>query len=328
MKKAIFTIVFLLSITETIKCQEDSGPLNTGAANFLTIIPDARNAAMGGASVSLPRNDNAIFYNAATTLLDNTRKGGITYTFTPWIRNYESGHSLNSIGGFYKVNKQNVLLAGFRYYNYPSVNVNELNPKKIHPKEFALDIGYAHELIHNLGVSLTLRYIHSDMGSIGNSKKGNAVAFDIGAVYKGDFSVPLIKTINWTTGLQLSNIGSKISYLNTKETLPVLVKAGGTLTLPFSTAHKLTIAADAGYRIAPSDVQSFHVSTGLEYTLINHFMLRGGYHYGNKDKGDMSYATTGAGINFYNVHFDFSWLFAPDSNLLNNTYWISLGYSF
>ena len=34
--------------------QEDYGPVNTGAANYLTIPADARSAAMGGVGVAAP----------------------------------------------------------------------------------------------------------------------------------------------------------------------------------------------------------------------------------------------------------------------------------
>ena len=48
--KRIGLYLFIIGIT-CIKAygQEDSGPVNTGAANYLTIPVDARSAAMGGA---------------------------------------------------------------------------------------------------------------------------------------------------------------------------------------------------------------------------------------------------------------------------------------
>ena len=47
--KRIGLYLFIIGIT-FIKAygQEDSGPVNTGAANYLTIPVDARSAAMGG----------------------------------------------------------------------------------------------------------------------------------------------------------------------------------------------------------------------------------------------------------------------------------------
>ena len=42
----------------------------------------------------------------------------------------------------------------------------------------------------------------------------------------------------------------------------------------------------------------------------NMVMLRGGYHCGDKKKGDASYATAGAGVEYAGVRLDFAWLFA------------------
>jgi len=329
MKKVILSLIILTAFTAVLYGQEEFEPIQAGAANFLTIPTNASSAAMGGTGVAVENNDQAIFYNGATTLLNDSRKGGITYNFTPWMRDYESGYSLNSVAGFYKIDKRNALLAGFRYYNYPKVNykTQETNPtKNIHPKEFAVDLGYARELYSNLALSATLRYIHSDMGNIGDAKSANAIAFDIGAFYKKEMR--FLQDANWGLGIQFAHIGSKIKYLDTKEHIPTLAKFGGSVYLPFSNIHKLMATTDLGYRFTPSDVSSINVSVGAEYTLLNHFMLRGGYHYGDKEKADESYGTAGLGVKCQGAHLDFSWLFAESESPLKNTFWISLGYLF
>jgi len=46
--------------------QEDYGPVNTGAANYLTIPADARSAAMGGGGVAAPGGgDGGFLYGVA-----------------------------------------------------------------------------------------------------------------------------------------------------------------------------------------------------------------------------------------------------------------------
>ncbi|MCC8174741.1 MAG: PorV/PorQ family protein [Odoribacter sp.] len=216
--------------------------VNTGAANFLLITPDARGAGIGGAGVARTENDNAIFYNGATVLADNNHKGGATYSFIPWMRNYKSGYSLHTIGGFYKMDSRNAFLAGFRYYNYPKFTVMqgvEKTGEKIQPRELAVDIGYAREILSNLALSATLRYIYSDMGNVGEAGASGAIAFDIGAFYKND--IVGIQEGNWGLGIHISNISSKIKYLDRKENLPAMAKLGGMVNLPFSLIHRLLI---------------------------------------------------------------------------------------
>ena len=45
--------------------------------------------------------------------------------------------SLHTLGGFYKIDEKNVILAGFRYYNYPKLGVLETGGESIRPKELA-----------------------------------------------------------------------------------------------------------------------------------------------------------------------------------------------
>lgn len=306
--------------------QEEINTVNTGVANYLTIPADARSAAMGGTGTALAGGDNAIFHNGATVLGDAARRGGVSYTYSPWMRDYQSGFSLHSLGGFYKINKRNAVLLGFRYFGYPKLEGMGEETSRVHPKEMAVEAGYAYEVIRNLSVSATFKYLYSDMGKVGNSDGAGSVAFDLGVWYKQEINN--WEGGNWSVGARVSNLGPKIKYLTSKEALPATVKVGGATDLPFSPMHRLILTADVGYRLAPKDVQAFHVGAGAEYTWMEHFMLRGGYHYGDKDKGDNSYATAGAGVRYKGVHLDFAWLFADKDYPVANTFWLSLGYSF
>lgn len=326
--RRLFLYLFIIGTTfAKTYGQEESGPINTGAANYLTIPTDARSAAMGGTGVAVMGGDNAIFQNGAIALsADTARKGGVTYTYAPWMRDYESGYSLHSLGGYYKINKRNAILLGFRYFGYPKMDGTGGNASGIHPKEMAVEAGYAYEVVKNLSVSATFKYLYSDMGKIGNSSGASSVAFDLGVFYKQEISN--WQGANWSVGAHASNLGPKIKYLTSKEALPAMVKVGGATDLPFSQKHRLILTADLGYRLSPADVQAFNVSAGAEYICMEHFKLRGGYHYGDKDKGDASYTTAGAGVEYAGVHLDFAWLFAGNDYLARNTFWLSLGYSF
>lgn len=70
MKKAIFCVIALGISVATVYGQDEVTAINTGAANFLTIMPDARTTALAGAGVSLTGNENAIFLNGATIAAD------------------------------------------------------------------------------------------------------------------------------------------------------------------------------------------------------------------------------------------------------------------
>lgn len=325
MRRILFSILFMGFTLWSAQAQE---PINTGVANFLNITSDARGAGMGSAGVALTGNDEAIFYNGATSLLDENRTGGITYNYTPWMRDFDGGYAFHTAGGFYKLNERSAILAGYRYFNNPKTNitVNGQQGGAIRPKEMAFAVGYAYELFTDFALSGTFKYIRSDMGKVEGAKSANAIAFDLGALYKT--AIKEMDGATWSVGVQVSNIGTKLKYLNKKESLPTMAKLGGAVDLPFSSLHRLIVTADVGYRIAPSDVESVNVSAGAEYILRENFMFRGGYHYGDKNKGDSSYGTAGLGTMLKGAHIDFSWLFAASDNPLRNTFWASFGYSF
>ena len=326
MRKIFVGLLSLCFSLEHSIAQDEITPINTGAANFLTLMTNARSAGMGG--VYIPENNDAVFQNGAMAAI-NPQKGGLTYSFSSIMRCYESGHSLNSVAGFYKLSRYGVVLGGFRYYHYPEVIMSDYNTDisyNIRPKEWAIDLGYAYEIIPQLAVSVTTRLIHSDMGSLGEAKAANAAAFDLGAVYQRN--IHILNGGYWTVGAQISNWGTKIKYIDNAEALPTSVKAGGSFDVSFLPEHHLMVAVDLGYRLSPSDVQVLNVNAGAEYRLKEHLMLRGGYHYGDKKKGDTSYATAGIGLQYYGIQADFSWLFADEETPLRNSLHFSLGYSF
>lgn len=306
--------------------QESPAPLKTGTANYLTIPADARSAAMGGCGVAMTDGNGAIFHNGAAALQDASSKGGISYTYIPWMRDHASGFSLHSVGGFYRINRRHAVLLGFRRFGYPSLSGMGEGTADIHPKELAIEAEYAYRIVENLSVSATVKYLYADMGTAGDGNGAGTVAFDVAALYSREFRN--LTDAFWSVGLQATHIGPKMKFLTSHESLPTMLKAGGAVSLPFLQIHRFTLTADALWRLSPSDVRTFGINAGAEYSVASLLMLRGGYHYGDKEKGDNSYATAGAGIKYKGIRLDFAWMFAGRDCPARNTYWLSLGYGF
>ena len=328
-QKNIIILFISLFTTWHVNAQDEIAPQNTGAANFLLLTTDARSAGMGGVGTAVPNNNQAIFSNGATTGLQ-PETYGISYGFAPLMRDVTSGHSLHSLAGFYKLRSKHIILGGFRYYHYPEVGIISTDAStstNIRPKEWSIDIGYAYKILPQLTASATIKWIHSDIGAFGEKQKADAVAFDIGVVYGQSFS--FCNGGNWAIGAQFSNLGNDLQYhASSQESLPALFKAGASVDLSFSPAHSLLIASDIRYRMNPADVRTTSIGIGVEYTLLEHFKARSGYHYGDEEKGDDSYATAGLGVECWRMQIDFAWLFAEKENAQRNSWWISLGYAF
>ena len=318
MRRILLTTTFIV-IASFALAQE---MISTGAANFLTLPTDARTAAMAGAGVALPGTGSAVFHNAASVYSNDSVRGAASYTYSPWMRDFASGYSLHALSGFYKINDRHAIVVGFRYFGYPSVEVEGASDLK--PKEWAVDLGYAYRIMKGLSASVTLRYVKSSLGAVDSYNSADAFAFDIGVYYHHSF----LQKGEWSAGVQLSNVGSKLSYLNSEESLPAVVRFGGAASYPFHENHRLTLAADVACRLQPSDVSTTSFSLGAEYVLMDMLALRGGYHYGDEEKADYSYATAGVGVSLYGASVDFSWLFADMDCTFRNSWWITLGYCF
>lgn len=314
---------FLFSAISIVgaNAQNDIEPINAGAANFLTIPSDARVLGMGGAYVASTEGKTAFFGNGAGLLFgENATKNEIAYNYSPWMRNYERGYNLHGLGAQHMLSDRHAIYGGLRHYGYPRlavINEGTPNDEFIQPSEWALDVGYAQKISYVLAFSATFRYIRSNMGNIEGAKNAEAVALDLGLLYRG--KMPWIPGAKWAAGIQLSNFGTKLKYLGEKNDLPTTGKLGGSLYLPFTPDHKITLAVDLGYRLAPSGRQWLGVNSGVEYTLSDFLRLRGGYRHADKDKGEWSYASAGAGFSYWKLRFDFAWLFAEKEAPIHNT---------
>ena len=323
-KKHIFVAVCACFMGGQLKAQ--SSVIETGAANFLNITADARTAGMAGTGVALSGANQSVYLNPAASLSADNAQAGFTYSYSPWMRDAKKGFSLHSLAGFYQLDEDNALLLGMRYFNYPKVNLSD-NLESVRPKEMAVELSYARRIYKGLSAALGLQYIYSDMcKGVENAKAANGVAVDLSVFYQQFLDKD--RDNFWNVGLKFSQLGSKMKYLDKEESLPMRLQAGGALGLRLAEHHRLMFSTEVAYRIQPSDVGSVSASAGAEYTLADSFMLRGGYHYGDKKKADASYGTVGAGFKRYGGSFDFAWLFAGDDCPYRNTFWLSLGYAF
>lgn len=318
------SLLFACFFTGAAFAQEDIKS-QAEAAGFLNIIPDARSAAMGGTGVSAATEAATLYHNGALAVF-NTEKAGISYSYTPWMKDLISGSALHAVSAWYRIGNKQSILAGFRSFSHPESALTDENGNiftHFTPSEWSLDLGYSRLILENFSLSLTLHYIHSDMGSYNGADAGNAIAFDLGASYRHNTS--WLEGAYWTAGLQLRNIGSKIKYLNEKYNLPGKINAGGSLYLPFSENHQLTCALDLNYQFAPSHSDVFGAGLGVEYTTLRYLAVRGGYHSGNKDKGVYGYGSVGCGLHFHHIRGDFAYWITESDSPLKNTFHLSVG---
>ena len=253
----------LVGASNFVYAQTDRINVVTSAVPFLRISPDARAGGMGDVGIATAPDANSAFWNLAKTPF-NTNKGGISVTYTPWLRGLDINDVyLASLSGYYKLDETQAISASIRYFSLGNIQFTDNSGVELgqyRPREFAFDAGYSRKLSEKLGLGITLRYINSSLatGDPNNSgtiyKPGTSVAADISMFHNG------IKEdgsgLNY--GVTLSNLGAKISYTNDatqKDYIPANLGLGVAYTKAFDQDSKLTFAADINKLLVPTPPQ-------------------------------------------------------------------------
>ncbi len=333
--------------------------ISTGVP-LLLIAPDSRGGAMGDVGAASRPDANSIHWNAAK-LSFMEKRAGLSFTYTPWLREIVSDIKLMYLSGYYRLDERNTLGASLTYFSLGSIDFFDeggLQTGTYKPNEFAFDVAYSMKLSENLSMSLTGRYIRSDLTqgqNVGTTSThaANAGAADLGLYYQN--KIDLEMPSQYAFGVQISNLGSKISYSDNMESsfLPANLRIGGRYSMDFDQFNNLSVMADFNKLLVPTPpvyddegnifagkdpnvgvlqgaIQSFYdapnglkeelqeisMSLGLEYWYNKILAVRAGYFYEAKNKGARKYLTLGAGLRYNVMGLDISYLISTSS--LNN----------
>ncbi len=264
MKKAIIKlaslVLVLTGMITNVNAQTDPINVVTTAVPFLRISPDARSGGMGDLGVATSADANSAFWNLAKTPF-NTSKGGISLTYTPWLKGLDINDVyLAALSGYYKLDDKQAFSGSLRYFSLGNIQFTDNNGSELgqyRPREFAIDAGYSRKLSEKLGVGIMLRYINSSLasGDPNNSgtiyKPGISVAADLSMFHTG------VKEdgsgLNY--GVTLSNLGTKISYTNDatqKDYIPANLGMGVAYTKVFDVNSKITFGLDLHKLLVPT----------------------------------------------------------------------------
>lgn len=231
----------------------------SSAIPMLRVSPDARAGGMGDAAIAVSPDANAIFWNRSKLPFAKD-KSAIALTYSPWMRSGGPNDVfLASLGGYLKLDDQQALSVGMRYFNLGEVQFADENGQRLQttrPKEYAIDAGYSRMLSKHFAVGIALRYINSGLanGYAADGytyKSANAVAGDVSLYYQGLNE----SGAGWAAGLTISNLGSKVSYSNSavnKDYLPANLGIGASYTFRLNETSKLTFAVDANKLMVPT----------------------------------------------------------------------------
>lgn len=253
---------FLNALAETTIDGEANAfnPITSGVP-FLSIAPDARGGGMGDVGAATTPDATSSYWNPAKYAFISG-SGGACLSYTPWLRKLVKDIDLAYLSGFYKIADVQTVAMSMRYFSLGEVIIrkDETSPAMTaKPYDVAVDATYSRILAENFSMGVSLRFIYSDLlgGAATEDAEtlspGKAVAADISAYYGAPVTLSSGEGFA-AAGLNISNIGSKISYGDDENTafLPTNLRLGGSFNYPFDPYNKMSINLDLNKLLVPS----------------------------------------------------------------------------
>ncbi len=364
----------LLNVTP-VKAQTERQMTITTAVPFLLIAPDARGGSMGETGVASEPDVNSMHWNPAKfAFLD---KGfGVAASYTPWLSDVVDDIGLGYVTGYYKLDKMQAVSASLRYFSLGDITFtdgagNSLGNYK--PNEFTINLAYSRMLTRKLSAGLAAKFIYSNLTQGQTSgttatKAGTSVAVDASIYYKTELRMRSVRDAWFAFGVNISNIGAKISYTDTgeKDFIPTQLRFGPAFTFDLDRYNSFSINADITKLLVPTppvrgtndsiisgkddnvgiiqgmfqsfydapdgfseELKEFTWALGAEYWYNKQFAVRAGYHHESADKGDRQFVTFGAGLRYNVFGLDFSYLVSLTyKSPLDNTLRFTLVFDF
>ncbi len=279
-KKVYLTAICLVTASGFSSAQVSSfkdsllGQINTitTAVPFLQIAPDSRAGGMGDYGVATSPDANSIHWNPSK-LAFAEKEFGFAISYTPWLRALVNDINLAYISGYKKFKDDQAIAASLLYFSLGNIDFTNDNAEKtgsFNPNEWAFDVAYSRKLGEKFSGGIALRYIYSNLtGGISiqnntiSTHAGTSVAADLSGYYISDLELSG-KDAQLAFGLNISNIGGKISYTDTKskDFIPTNFRLGTNLKVDLDEYNSISFGADVNKLLVPTPPVYYKNSIG------------------------------------------------------------------
>lgn len=261
----LFLPLLLLSLSLSARAQDKQNmfnPVNTSVTSQ-TFAPDARAAGMGDVGAATDPDVNSQYWNPAKYPFTISR-AGVALNYTPWLRQLVNDMDLAYLSGYYRIGEHSAVSGSLRYFSMGEVfladqidNAGQVagNAMTINPYEMSLDVAYSLMLSEKFSIAAGVRWIYSDLtfDFTDDTSPGSAFAADLACYYQ-DYVVLGERECQLGLGLNISNIGSKISFGGDNHSyfIPTNMRLGASIMIPVDEYNRFTIAADANKLLVPT----------------------------------------------------------------------------
>ena len=271
---ALLSVFFIVSSAiAQVEPNEQLNPLITGVPS-LTITPDSRGGGMGDVGAATTPDINSQHWNPAKYAFMES-PAGFSFSYTPWLSKLVSDINLLYATGYWKFDELQSVSASLRFFSLGEIKLTGERPDDdygtAHPNELAFDLAYSRLLSEKWSAAVAFRYIRSDLNNgINNSADpmypGNAIAADVATYYRTPIEMST-GPANLAFGLNISNIGSKISYDQnlTSIFIPTNLRLGGSFEYPFDDYNKISFNADINKLLVPTPIKRLDGENDTDY---------------------------------------------------------------
>ena len=254
--------LFAQTIFDEIATSEELNTISTSVP-FLLIAPDSRAGAMGDVGAATSPDHNSIHWNASKLAFIEDERG-VSLSYTPWLQDLVPEISLSYLSGFKRLNSRSTIAGSMRYFSLGEIQFTDAQGQFIsnfNPNEFTIDGAYSMKLSKNFSSGLAMRYIFSNLtGGIqipdggGATKPGTSFAVDLSSYFQSDKFDIDDKEAYFAAGLNISNVGNKISYTDGGEEffLPANGRLGANLFMELDDYNTISFAFDINKLLVPT----------------------------------------------------------------------------
>ena len=337
----------------------------TSAVPFLRIVADARGGAMGDAGIATSVDPNGMHYNPSKLAFAD-KNVSISATYTPWMRNLGlQDVYLAYLSGYKRLDNLQAVGLSLRYFSLGNIEFTNNDGESLgqgNPNEFEVAGAYARKLTDRFSAAVAAKFIYSNLangqqvpGTGDQIKPGVAGAADLSMTYKAPVKFTKNKS-DFTLGVAISNLGSKITYTNSvqRDFIPTNLGVGLGWRFNLDDYNTITFTTDFNKLLVPTptpeiteggdptipdykelssirgvfssfgdapggfkeELKEITVGAGAEYWYDDQFSVRMGYFYENYSKGNRKYFSVGLGVKYNVFGLNFSYL-VPTTNQRN-----------
>lgn len=257
------SIIILSSISLAYGVHKEIGSLGDP---LLSIAPDARTTAMGGAFCAVGDESNSVFYNPAG--LGSLRHTELAFSKNYWFEN--NNHYYAALAyNLHDIRASNISELGTLYFGYTFLDASAFplsasGAAQFNPKDQLYFAGYGKPVYENdeagaIMAGVSVKFFNEEAGAV----KSDGQAFDAGVLWD-------MPGKTFSAGLAAQNLGDKISHSGGKFDLPSNLRAGIASRM---LDERILLSADA--KLPQSGDSVFNVGTELWF--LHSVALRAGY---------------------------------------------------